>query len=105
MRARGLTGPGGSANCTNDADKEGYAASGSQRIIPQRFWIPRILDYAKERFCATRPGRFPLLEDLNRFLRPHCELAMHRGVVVQGDNSFWASVCRAAGNAATAGGG
>jgi hypothetical protein len=45
------------------------------------------------------------MEDLNRFLRPHWVLTMHREFVAQGDNSFWAAACRATGNAATAGDG
>ena len=38
-----------------------------------------------------------LQEDLNRFLRPHWVLTMHRESVAQGDNSLWAAGKRVAG--------
>ena len=40
--------------------------------------------------AVTARGDAGMQEDLNRFLRSHRVLTMHREFVAQGDNSFWA---------------
>jgi len=41
-------------------------------------------------YALPARGDAGLQEDLNRFLRSHRVLTVHREIVRQGDNSFWA---------------
>jgi superfamily II DNA helicase RecQ len=56
-------------------------------------------------FQIPARGDAGLQEDLNRFLRSHRVLSVHREFVAQGDNSFWSLAAEYLESAATAGSG